>query len=312
MIAAVEFAHTPVLLDEVVDLLAEVPAGTVVDGTLGAGGHAAAVLDRRPDLHLVGVDRDPTARAAASERLAPHGDRVEIVAATSADGLARTAAAGTITGVLLDLGVSSPQIDLSDRGFSYRVDGPLDMRMDPTSGPTAAELLDGLDEHELTRLLRDLADEPHARRIARAVLAARPITTTARLADVVRDAVPAAVRRRGDPAKRTFQALRIAVNDELGSLERTIDLALDVIAPGGRIVVIAYHSGEDRIVKDRFRQVSDPTRGLPRHLPIPADAHARFRTLTRRAITPGDEELVANPRSASARLRAVERLPEEP
>ena len=311
MIALVAFSHRPVLLEEVTDLLTPVPAGIVVDGTLGGGGHSAALLERRPDVTVVGVDRDPAARAAAAERLAPHGDRITILDDTSDRGILRAAELGSVTGVLLDLGVSSPQIDEADRGFSYRQGGPLDMRMDPTTGTTAAELLDELDEHELARLLRDLGDEAHARRIARAIVAARPLRTTAQLADVVRGAVPAAARRRGDPSKRTFQALRIAVNDELGLLERSLDAAFEVLAPGGRLVVIAYHSGEDRIVKDRFRAATDPTLGLPRHLPIPADRTATMRLLTRKPVSASEAEVAANPRATSARLRAVERLHEE-
>ncbi|MEO1065271.1 MAG: 16S rRNA (cytosine(1402)-N(4))-methyltransferase RsmH [Actinomycetota bacterium] len=312
MTALVTFSHRPVLLDEVTELLASVPEGIVVDGTLGGGGHSAALLEARPDLTVVGVDRDPAARVAAAERLAAYGDRISIVDDTSDRGIRRAAERGAVTGVLLDLGVSSPQIDEPGRGFSYRNDGPLDMRMDPTIGPTAAELLDGIDERDLARLLRDLSDEPHARRIARAIVAARPLRTTGELAEVVRNAVPAAARRRGDPSKRTFQALRIAVNDELDLLERSLDAALEVLAPGGRLVVLAYHSGEDRLVKDRFRAATDPTLGLPRHLPIPPDLNVSMRLLTRKAVTATPAEADANPRATSARLRAVERLHEEP
>ncbi len=311
MIGLVTFSHRPVLLGEVTELLASVPTGVVVDGTLGGGGHAAALLEARTDLTVVGVDRDPAARDAAADRLAAHAGRVTILGDTSDRGIRRAAELGPVTGVLLDLGVSSPQIDEADRGFSYRHDGPLDMRMDPTLGSTAADLLDELDERDLARLLRELADEPHARRIARAIVAARPLRTTGELAEVVRDAVPAAARRRGDPSKRTFQALRIAVNDELDVLDRSLDAAFDVLAPGGRLVVIAYHSGEDRIVKDRFRAATDPTLGLPRHLPIPADRTATMRLLTRKPVSASEAEVAANPRATSARLRAVERLHEE-
>lgn len=305
------FAHTPVLLDEVCELFAAVPGGIVVDGTLGGGGHSEALLAARSDRRVIGIDRDPEARAAAARRLDRFGDRAIIVAATSDEGLARAAAEGPVVGVLLDLGVSSPQIDRAARGFSYRQDGPLDMRMDPTVGRSAAELLDDLDADELAALLRRFADEPHARRIARSVIGARPVRTTDQLAAAVRDAVPAAVRRRGDPAKRTFQALRIAVNDELDLLERTLDRAIEAVAPGGRVVVISYHSGEDRLVKHRFRQATDPYRHLPRHLPPPPGATPTHRALTRRAVVAGADEQGRNPRSASARLRAIERLPED-
>ena len=299
------FAHQPVLRDEVVSLFAAVPAGWLVDGTAGAGGHTAAILEARPDLHGLAIDRDPAAREAARRRLEPFGDRARVVPGVAAD-LGRHAGDLPVVGILLDLGVSSPQIDDPERGFSYRADGPLDMRMDPEQGETAAELLDRLDVDELTRLLRELGDEPHARRVARAILASRPVRTTGELGAVVRAAVPAGGRR-GDPAKRTFQALRMAVNAELDQLAQALAATRRTLVPGGRVAVIAYHSGEDRLVKQWLRDVADPGRHQPRGLPVPAPV-AEFRILTRRPIRPSAAEVSANPRAASARLRAAERL----
>lgn len=300
------FVHDPVLLAEVVDLFADAPSGTVVDGTLGGAGHTSAILAAHSHLNVVGVDRDPLARSVASERLAAYGDRAEVVDGTFDDGIALVAARRPLSGVLLDLGVSSPQIDRADRGFSYSRPGPLDMRMDSDGGPTAADVLATIDESELAAQLRRLADEPHARRIARALLD-NPPTTTAELAERVRAAVPARDQRRGDPAKRTFQALRILVNDELAILERALDVAIDGLAPGGVIVVISYHSGEDRLVKDRFRNGAEPARHLPRHLPIPEGLSPELTLLTRKAVTASAAEQATNPRATSARLRAARR-----
>ncbi len=303
------FAHLPVMLSDVTELLGVVGPGVVVDGTLGAGGHARALLEARPDIEVHGVDRDPDARRAAAEALAPFGQRVTVTGGTADVGIRAAAARGPVVGVLMDLGVSSPQIDRPERGFSYRNDGVLDMRMDPDGpSPTAADLLADMDVATLSRLLRRLGDEPHAGRIARSILTGHPPRTTDELADRVRAAVPAAMRRRGDPAKRTFQALRIAVNDELDLLDAALDAALDVLVPGGRLVVIAYHSGEDRRVKDRLRREADPARDLPRHLPPPEALTPRLRLLTRRPRRPGEDEIRRNARATSARLRAAQTL----
>jgi 16S rRNA (cytosine1402-N4)-methyltransferase len=311
------FDHAPVLLDRVVELLSDVPAGTLVDLTLGGGGHAGALLDAHPGLRLLGLDRDPSAVDAARRNLARFGDRVRVEHARSDELLGVLAADGTddVTAVLADLGVSSPQVDRAERGFSYRDErsGPVDMRMDPTTGPTAADIVNGADEAEIRGLLRDLADERHATRIAAAIVAHRPITSTAQLATVVRDAVPAPARRRGgDPAKRTFQALRIAVNDELGVLARTLDQVLDALVVGGRAAVISYHSGEDRIVKRRFRAAVDGGCVCPPGLPCACGAVATARPLGRRAIVASPAERARNPRAASARLRAVEKIEPTP
>jgi len=311
--AAPSFSHRPVLVDLVVELFGPVPPGVVVDATVGGGGHAEALLDAHPHLSVLGLDQDPDAVAAATARLARFGDRAAVHRArfdSLAEVLAARGVAGA-SGALFDLGVSSPQLDRPERGFSYRAEGPLDMRMDPTREPSAADLVNGADEAELARLLHAYGDERYARRIARAIVAHRPIATTDRLAEIVRDAVPAPARRRGGhPARRTFQAIRIAVNDELAILPATLDDAIDALVPGGRCVAIAYHSGEDRIVKDRFRYAESGGWTGPSHLPVPPDVHPRVRLLRRGARRPSEAEVEANPRAEAARLRAVEKLPE--
>lgn len=317
-----DFTHQPVLLGEVLELLGPVPDGVLVDATLGGAGHAAAALAARPGLELVGVDRDPDALAAARHRLAPFGDRArtyharfDTLAAVLAADRARPGAPATsppVVAVLFDLGVSSPQLDRPERGFSYRAGGPLDMRMDPTTGQTAAELLDRLDEGELATLLAAHGEDRFARRIARAVVAARPLRTTGELAAVVEAAVPAAARRRGHPARRVFQALRAAVNDELEVLGPALDAALEALAPGGRCIVLAYHSGEDRIVKERFRLAATGGCTCPPGLPCVCGAVPTVRLVHRGARKPSAAEVDQQPRARSARLRAVERLAADP
>jgi 16S rRNA (cytosine1402-N4)-methyltransferase len=314
--AAPEFSHRPVLVDLVVELFAPVPPGVVVDATLGGGGHAEALLDAHPHLSVLGLDQDPDAIAAATARLARFGDRVT-VRRTRFDRLSEVVAEVLpalglegASGALFDLGVSSPQLDRPERGFSFRGHGPLDMRMDPSRPVSAADLVNGADEAELARLLRAYGDERFAVRIARAIVAHRPVTSTDELADIVRDAVPAPARRRGGhPARRTFQAIRIAVNDELAILPGTLDDAIDVLVPGGRCVAIAYHSGEDRIVKDRFRHAETGGWTGPSHLPTPAHVRPVVRLLRRGGWTPSDAEVTHNPRAEAARLRAAEKLP---
>lgn len=321
------FRHVPVLRDEVVAAFAPVPPGWVVDGTLGGAGHATAILDAHPHLSVLGLDRDPLAVQVATERLARFGDRAHVVH-TRFDRIAdamsllrrtRTTADTTeeeiptgLSGILLDLGVSSPQLDRGDRGFSYRNSGPLDMRMDPTTGRSASDVVNEADHGELVRILRRFGDERHADRIARAIIEARPVTTTAQLADIVRDAIPAAARRTGGhPATRTFQALRIEVNDELAQLEAVLGDALDLLVPGGRMAVITYHSGEDRIVARRFRDaaaddcVCPPGSGTCRCGGAPS-----VKLVPRKAITATEDEIAANPRARSARLRVAEQLGE--
>ncbi|MFC4866079.1 MULTISPECIES: 16S rRNA (cytosine(1402)-N(4))-methyltransferase RsmH [Streptomonospora] len=308
--------HTPVMLDRIVELLSPAlsePGAVLVDGTLGLGGHAAALLDAHPRLRLVGVDRDTTALERSRTRLAPFGDRVELAHAEYDDIPAVLDGLGIreVQAVLLDLGVSSPQLDESERGFAYSHDAPLDMRMDRTQGRTAADVLNTYSVAELTRILREYGEERFAGRIAQAVArrrAAAPLDSTRDLAELVRDAIPAATRRTGgNPAKRTFQALRIEVNAELEILARALPDAVDRVAVGGRIAVLSYHSLEDRITKRTLSGLATDT--TPQDLPVPLPDHRpQLRLLTRGSESPADEENEANPRAASARLRAAERV----
>jgi 16S rRNA (cytosine1402-N4)-methyltransferase len=310
--AASEFRHEPVLLGRIVELFAPVPPGWVVDATVGGGGHASALLGAHPHLRVLGLDQDSDALAAADERLEPFGDRVRLHRSRfdALDDIVRQLDTSPVSGVLFDLGVSSPQLDQPARGFSYRHDAPLDMRMDQRQPRTAADVVNGTDEQELARLLRANGDERYARRIAKAIVAHRPIATTTELAEIVRDAIPAPARRTGGhPAKRTFQAIRITVNEELDVLAPSIDAAISVLDPGGRCAALAYHSGEDRIVKARFRHAATGGWTGPAHLPPPASVRPTVRLLKAGAWTPAADEIAANPRAGSARLRAVERLP---
>jgi 16S rRNA (cytosine1402-N4)-methyltransferase len=308
-----EFAHRPVMVDEIVEVFAPVPEGWLVDATLGGAGHAVALLAAHPHLRVLGIDRDPDALAAARSRLAPFGERVRTVHARF-DALAAVVAAEVptgelVVGALFDLGVSSPQLDRGERGFSYRQEGPLDMRMDPTSPRTAADVVNDYEEAELARVLRDYGDERFAGRIARAVVAARPVHTTTELSELVRAAIPAPARRRGGhPAKRTFQAIRIEVNDELGVLPDALHAAVGALAPAGRLAVLSYHSGEDRIVKQAMREAETGGCTCPPGLPCVCGAVPTVRPVGRRGRTPSPPELAANPRAESARLRVVEKL----
>ncbi|MBE6474040.1 MAG: 16S rRNA (cytosine(1402)-N(4))-methyltransferase RsmH [Actinomyces succiniciruminis] len=312
--------HTPVLLERCLDLLApalEVAAPVMIDCTLGMGGHTEAALERFTNLTVVGIDRDPQAIALAGARLARFGDRFRAVQATydAVDAVARDASRRpdrTVDAILMDLGVSSLQLDDADRGFSYAQPAPLDMRMDQTGGRTAQELLDGADERELTRILRTYGEERFAPRIAAAIVrrrrAGRPVATTAELTELVREAIPAAARRRGgNPAKRTFQALRIAVNGELELLQRALPRALNSLRVGGRIVVESYQSLEDRIVKQALAAGASP--GAPADLPVvPEGLEPYLELVTRGAEQADAAERDANPRSASVRLRAATRI----
>ena len=307
--------HIPVTLERTLELLApalEKPGAIVVDATLGMGGHASAMLERFEGLRLIGLDRDLDALAIAGERLKPFGDRVTLVHTfyddirSVLDGLG----IDEVTGVLFDLGVSSLQLDEVDRGFSYSKDAPLDMRMDATAGLTAERILAEYSESELRRIFYEYGEEKLAPRYASKIVQARaiePIVRSARLVEIIVAATPAAVQRAGHPAKRVFQALRIEVNQELSVLERAIPAALDSLAVGGRIVVLAYQSLEDRIVKRIFaaRSASTAPRGLPVELP---EHRPEFKLLVRGAELATDEEKERNPRSAPVRLRAAERL----
>lgn len=314
------YSHAPVLLEDVTELLAHVPSGVVIDGTLGGAGHASSLLARRSDLVLLGLDRDAAAIAAARVALAPFDGRAVVRLArfsTMAGELAAAQLSGVIdpslkvVGVLLDLGVSSYQLDTTSRGFSYRNEGPLDMRMGTGDGPTAAEYLAHVDAGTLTALLVANGERRFARSIARSVLDARP-TSTAELAAAVERAVPAAARRHGHVASRTFQALRIAVNDELEELADGLAAARALLGVGGRLVVISYHSGEDTVVKATMRDAATGGCVCPPQLPCVCGATPTFRLVSRGAHKATSEEVARNPRARSARLRAAERIAEVP
>jgi 16S rRNA (cytosine1402-N4)-methyltransferase len=306
------FVHAPVMLAEIVDFLGQVPTGVYVDATLGGAGHATALLERREDMSLIGIDRDPVARAAATERLAKFGDRATVVAGrfdALADLVASCEPHGPITGVLFDLGVSSPQFDDGERGFSYRYDAPLDMRMNRDDSLTASEIVNTWSHQDLTWLLRDAADERFASRIAARLIDNRPIATTAELAEIVIAAIPAATRRTGGhPAKRTFQALRIAVNDELSQISSSVGDAIDLLETEGRGAVLSYHSGEDRLVKQAISLAETGGCECPPRLPCGCGAERKVRPLAPKLRRATPEEQVENPRSSSALLRFFERI----
>ena len=308
-------AHVPVLLERCIGLLAPAltgPDAVVVDCTLGMGGHSEALLAQTP-ASLIGLDRDPEALRRSAERLSPYGERVTLVHAVY-DALPTVLADLGLTrvqGVLFDLGVSSLQLDEADRGFAYAQDAPLDMRMDPTVGVTAADVVNGYAGKDLARVLKQYGDERFASRIADAIVRERavsPFTSTARLAELVRESIPAATRRTGGhPAKRTFQALRIEVNDELGVLKRAIPAALDALSVGGRIVVMSYQSLEDKIVKAEL--VARSTSDVPVDLPfVPEGSQPELRLLVRGSEQAGESEIAVNPRAQSVRLRAAEKV----
>lgn len=309
--AVSSFSHAPVMVREVVELLAACPPGPVLDATVGGAGHAGALLKVAPQLRVIGLDQDPLAVSAASAVLEPFKERARVVRARF-DGLGDVLdgiGESEISGALFDLGVSSPQLDLPERGFTFRNDTPLDMRMDPDRILSAADVVNRWPEESLVTLFRENGEARFARRIVRAIVAARPLTTTGELSETVRGAIPAAARRTGGhPARRVFQAIRIAVNEELHVLPGALDEALSRLVPGGRCVVLAYHSGEDRIVKERFRFASTGGCQCPPGLPCACGAVPTVRLLTRGARKPSPDEIAANPRSQSARLRAAERL----
>jgi 16S rRNA (cytosine1402-N4)-methyltransferase len=310
-VAGPTFAHQPVMLEEVIGIFTGVPEGTVLDATVGAGGHSMALLSAFPQLRVVGLDQDDEAVTAARAALAPFGARATVVRARfdSLGAVLDELGTGQLSGALFDLGVSSPQIDRPERGFSYRFDGALDMRMDRSQQLTAARLVNESTEEQLARLFFLHGETRFARRVAAAIVSARPLETTQQLADVVSSAVPAAVRRRGHPAKRVFQALRATVNSELEVLPPAIGYALERLAPGGRIVVISYHSGEDRAVKQQLVYAATGGCTCPPGLPCVCGAVPTLRLLNRGARKPSAEEVAANPRAESARLRAGEALP---
>jgi 16S rRNA (cytosine1402-N4)-methyltransferase len=310
-----EFEHIPVMPNEVLEFLEPRPGGLYVDGTLGGAGHSQKILQASsPDGRLIGFDRDSSAIAAATARLATFGNRVTLVHRNFSDMEDALAGLGvaSINGFLLDLGVSSHQLDMAERGFSFRYDAPLDMRMDTGAGPTAADLVNTLPEAELARIIKEYGEERWATRIAVRIAVARekaPLRTTLELAEVVKGAIPRKFHEdRIHPATRTFQALRIAVNAELESLEKGLEAGLRLLAPGGRAVVISFHSLEDRIVKNIFRRLAQGCI-CPKHIPICVCGNKpKLKILTGRPVIPGDEEQAANPRARSAKLRAAEKL----
>jgi 16S rRNA (cytosine1402-N4)-methyltransferase len=310
-----EYRHTPVLLAEVTHYLSPHPGSIVVDCTLGGAGHAAKIAAAiAPDGLLIGIDQDDSALAAAAATLRL-GQQARLLKGNfgDLDRLLSDAKVPYADGFLFDLGVSSPQLDFAERGFSYQTDAPLDMRMDPNAGGiTAADVVESYQEADLARVIRDYGEERWAARIAAFIVAARarrPVTTTLQLVDVIKAAIPAAARKDGPhPARRTFQALRIEVNHELEVLERALDAAVRWLVPGGRIVVISYHSLEDRVVKQTFARLSQGCT-CPPGLPVcVCGAVPVLRVLTRRAVTPSAEEVERNPRSRSAKLRASEKV----
>ena len=316
--AAPDPVHVPVLLERVTELLGPACAAdgaVLVDATLGLAGHTLALLAVHPGLRVVGLDRDPQARAEAARRIEAAGlaERVTVVPAVF-DELPQVLdrlGIGEVQGVLFDLGVSSLQLDRPERGFSYSTDAPLDMRMDPGAPRTAADVVNTYPPGELARVLRVYGEERFASRIAAAIdreRAREPFTGTARLAELVRESIPAATRRTGGhPAKRTFQALRIEVNDELGALERALPAAIDALAVGGRVAVITFHSLEDRIVKQTL--AAGAVDRTPPELPVPLPQYGPvLRLLTRGGEAAAEAELAGNPRAASARVRAAERI----
>ncbi len=312
----VEPRHTPVLVDRVVALLApalQAERAVLIDATVGMGGHSEAILRACPQARLVGLDRDPQALELAGDRLALYAARVTLVHAVYDEIPDVLAGLGLphVQGVLFDLGVSSLQLDEAGRGFAYSQDAPLDMRMDPTTGPTAAEVLNTYSAADLSRVLSRYGEERFARRIAARIVherAVAPFESSARLVELVRSSIPAPARRSGgNPAKRTFQALRIEVNDELGVLERALPSAVDALDLGGRIVVMSYHSLEDRLAKrvltGRARSSAPPDRPV-----VPVDQQPELRLVTRGAVQADETEIAANPRAASVRVRAAERV----
>lgn len=305
--------HEPVMLHEVVEALAVRPGGRYVDATVGLGGHARAIVEAaQPGGRLLGIDRDPQALVIATERLAPYGDAVVLARGEFAE-VARICEERGFTpidGILIDAGVSSLQLDTEGRGFSFRRDEPLDMRMDPDGPTTAADLVNSTSEHDLAGIIFEYGEERRSRRIAHAIVERRPLRTTGDLARAVEAAVGRRPQARIHPATLTFQALRIAVNGELDQLERALDAAHDLLAPGGRLAVISFHSLEDRMVKQFIREHARDCICPPKQPICTCDHRATLRDVVRGGRTASDDEVARNPRARSARLRAAERLAE--
>ena len=305
-----DYSHQPVMLSEVLSILDQIPSGYFLDATLGGAGHSKALLELRDDLHLVGIDQDQEAHIAARKALMNLNGRFDLVHERfdRIDEVLDGLNVDTISGALFDLGVSSYQLDTPARGFSFRTEGPLDMRMNSATGISAKDLVNNASYRDLSRILKQYGDERHSRRIARAIIEARPLATTSQLAEVVIDAMPAASRRSpGHPARRTFQAIRIAVNNEIEILESALNKTISRLKPDGRCVIISYHSGEDRVVKRTLRTAAGLKNTVPKHLPMPEEGGS-VRLLDRGGKTPSENELMQNPRATSARLRWIEKV----
>jgi len=302
--------HIPVLFHEVLDVLNPVPGGLYVDGTIGAGGHSRGILERSsPDGQLIGIDRDPAALALAGSNLAEFSDRVTLIHGSYVELVSHLNNRNwhTVDGILIDLGLSTMQLDTPERGFSFRFDAPLDMRFDPDQSFSAADLVNEYTREELAEIIFTYGEEKFSRRIADAIIANRPLATTKELAELIKGVVPY-TRSKIHPATRTFQALRIVVNNELNALEVFLPAALEVLKPGGRLAVIAFHSLEDRIVKRYFREESKDCI-CPPEIPICVCSHkAKIKEISRRPIRPEDSEIDGNPRARSAKLRAAEKI----
>ena len=309
-----DFHHVSVLLDECIEGLAIKPDGTYVDGTLGGAGHSSEIVKRLTTGHHIGIDRDPVALKAAGERLAPYGDRVSLVHSNFCEikQVLKDLNVEGVDGILLDLGVSSPQLDEVSRGFSYMADAPLDMRMNSEDTLSAYDVVNTWSQEELKRILYDYGEERYAPRIAAAICSRReerPIETTLELVDVIRGAMPAAaLREKQHPAKRSFQAIRIAVNDELGSVEKVMRDAIPCLKPSGRLAVITFHSLEDRIVKNAMAAASRGCTCPPNFPVCVCGKKPQVKLITRKPIVSGDEELERNPRARSAKLRICEKI----
>ena len=309
-----EFHHVSVMLRECIDGLNIRPEGIYVDGTLGGAGHSYQIASRLTTGKLIGIDRDNVALAAAGERLAPFHDRVQLVHSNFSDlpGVLSDLGISGVDGILLDLGVSSPQLDDGERGFSYMSDAPLDMRMDNTENLTAADVVNTWSQEELRRILYAYGEERYASQIAAAICRRRgdaPIKTTLELVDIIRSAMPAsALREKQHPAKRSFQAIRIAVNDELGAVERMMPEAIEALNPGGRLAVITFHSLEDRIVKTAMAEASRGCTCPPEFPVCVCGKKPKVKLITRKPLTASEAELAENPRSRSAKLRVCEKL----
>lgn len=306
-------AHIPVLLNKAIDYLNIHPGGLYIDGTLGGGGHSEAIVSQLDSTgHLYAFDKDQDAISRSKERLEPFGEKVTIIHDTFERMTKRLASVGvhSVDGILLDLGVSSFHFDEASRGFSYRHDAPLDMRMDLMSPFSAYDLINTYTVNDLTRVFRMYGEEPFSRPIAKHIAQARdnaPIETTQQLVDIIKDALPNKIlRKKGHPAKRVFQAIRIEVNDELGALESALESGLELLKPAGRLVIITFHSLEDRMVKHRFKDAASVDH--PKALPTMPTTTPDFKVITKNVVRPSEEEITDNPRAASAKLRVIERV----